>query len=106
MSEKGVLGEALFSLVGEKCCNTTMLDPQQLTFQPFVGATFISFVGPTVFVSQQLKTVEIGGNYVSFVVPFLLFLYRFWLRKVLEVLFSFCGTNNFSPRPTKLGSPK
>ncbi len=51
-----------FSFDGEKCCNTTILDPQQLetvdvglTFQSFVGATFISFVGPTVLVSQHMK---------------------------------------------------
>ena len=33
-----------FSFVGEKCCNTTILDPKtvgvSLTFQSFVGATF------------------------------------------------------------------
>ncbi len=64
-----------FTFVGEKCCNTTTLDPQQLktvgvglTFQPFVGATFPSFVGPTIFVSQQMKTVGVGGNYAPFVV--------------------------------------
>ncbi len=43
-----------FPFVGEKCCNTTILDPQQLktvstvgvglTFQPFVGATFTSLL--------------------------------------------------------------
>ena len=50
---------AFFTFVGEKCCNTTILDPLQLktvgvglTFQPFVGATLTSFVGPTIFVSQ------------------------------------------------------
>ena len=58
-------GEALFSFVGEKYCNTTILDPQQLktvcvglTFQSLIGATFIYFVGPTVFVSQQIKSVD------------------------------------------------
>ncbi len=45
-----------------------------LTFHSFVGATFISFVGPTVFVSQQTKSVGVRGNYTSFVVAFLLFL--------------------------------
>ncbi len=67
-----------FPFVGEKCCNTTILDPQQLktvdvglTFQPFDGATFTSFVGPTIFVSQQMKTVGVGGNYAPFVVALL-----------------------------------
>ncbi len=61
-----------FPLVGEKCCNTTILHPQQLktvgvglTFQPFVGATFTSFVGPTIFVSH--KTV--GPTKVRKVAP-------------------------------------
>ncbi len=45
-----------------------------LTFQPFVGTTFISFVEPTDFVSQQMKSVGVGGNYTSFVVALLLFL--------------------------------
>ncbi len=59
--------EAIFSFVGEKYCNTTILDIQQLktvgvglTFQSFVEATLISFVGPRVFVvghtsSQQMN---------------------------------------------------
>ena len=34
-----------------------------LTFHSFVGATFTYFVGPTVFGSQQIKTVGVGGNY-------------------------------------------
>ena len=51
--------EALFTFVGEKCCSTTV--GVGLTFQPFVGATFISLVGPTIFVSQQMKTV-VGPN--------------------------------------------
>ena len=68
-----------FSLVGEKCCNTIILDPQQFkivavgqTFRSFVGTTFTSFVGPTAFVSQQMKTVGVGGNYAIFVVALLL----------------------------------
>ena len=59
-----IIEKPFFSFVGEKCCNTTILDPQQsktagvgLTFQSFVGATFISFVGPTDFVSQQMKSL-------------------------------------------------
>ena len=78
-----------FSFVGEKCCNKTILDPQQFksvgvgqTFHSFVGATFTSFVGPTVFVSQQMKTVGVGGNYAPFVVAFLLFLHIFALKSV------------------------
>ncbi len=45
-----------------------------LTFAPFVGATFISFVEHSDFVSQQMKSVGVGGNYTSFVVAPLLFL--------------------------------
>ena len=78
-----------FPFVGEKCCNTTILHPQQLktvgvglTFQPFVGATFTSFVGPTIFVSQQMKTVGVGGNYAPFVVALLLFLQILALKSV------------------------
>ena len=44
-----------------------------LTFQSFVGATLISFVGPTDSVSQQIKSVGVGDN-TSFVVAILLFL--------------------------------
>ena len=101
-----------FSFVGEKCCNTTILDPQQfktvgvgMTFQSFVGVTLIPFVGHTVSGSQQMKLLVL-----EVIMPILLQLfccsYRFWLRKVLEALFSFCWSNNFSPRPTKLCSPK
>ena len=43
-----------FIFVGEKYCKTTILDPKQLktvgvglTFQPFVGTTFTSFVEPS-----------------------------------------------------------
>ena len=83
------LEKPFLSFVGEKCCNTTILDPQQLktvgvglTFQPFVGATFTSFVGPTIFVSQQMKTVGVGGNYAPFVVALLLFLQILALKSV------------------------
>ncbi len=38
--------EALFSFVGDQCCNTTILDPQQLK-SVGVGQTFHSFVGAT-----------------------------------------------------------
>ncbi len=65
-----------FSFVVEKCCNkyNNFGSPtvkncwcwSDLTFQTFVGATFISFVGPTDFVSQQMKSVGVGGNYTSF----------------------------------------
>ena len=78
-----------FTFVGEKCSNTTILDPQQLkivavglTFWPFVGVTFTSFVGPTLFVSQQMKTVGVGGNYAPFVIALLLFLEIFALKSV------------------------
>ena len=64
------------------CCfisyvsNTATLYPSQqleifvvgLTFDSLVGATFSSFVWPTVFVSQHLKTVGVGGNYATFIV--------------------------------------
>ncbi len=57
-----LLEKPFFCFVGEKCCDTTILDPQQLktvgvglTFQPFVGATFTSFVGPTIFVNKREK---------------------------------------------------
>ncbi len=68
-----------FTFVGEKCCNTTILDPQHLktvgvglTFQPFVGMVGATFkrekvtptptvltvavpkmLGPTVFLQQN-----------------------------------------------------
>ncbi len=52
-----------FTFVGEKCCNTTIFDPQQLktvgvglTFQPFVGATFTKSVGPTKFPQQKRES--------------------------------------------------
>ena len=87
--------EALFSFVGEKCCNTTILDPQQFksvgvgqTFHSFVRATLTSFVGPTVFASQQMKTVGVGGNYPPFVVACLLFLQILALKSVGEVQLS------------------
>ena len=86
----GVYSEKpFFSFVGEKCCNTTILDPQQLktvgvglTFQSFVGDTFISFIGPTIFVSQQMKSVGVGGNHTPFVVASLLFLQIFAMKSV------------------------
>ncbi len=53
-----------------------------LTFQPFVGATFTYFVGPTIFVPQQMKTVGVGGNNAPFVVALLLFLQILALKSV------------------------
>ncbi len=58
-------GEALFSFVGENCCNTTVFDNQQfksvgvgLIFHSFVGVTFTSFVGPTVFNPEANHTLS------------------------------------------------
>ena len=68
-----------FSFVGEKCCNTTILYPQKFK-NVGVGPTFHSFVGPTVFVSQQMKTVGVGGNYAQ--LALLLFLQILALKSV------------------------
>ncbi len=45
-----------------------------LTFGSFVGANFRSFVGPIVFVSQQIKIVGVGDNYATFVATLKLYL--------------------------------
>ncbi len=36
---------------------------KSVVIQSFVGVTFMSFVGPIDFVSQQMKPVGVGGNY-------------------------------------------
>ncbi len=72
-----------------------------LTFQPFVGATLTSFVGPTIFVSQQMKTVGVGGNYAPYVVALLLLLQILALKKSPQ---QFHGSN--MPTVFTVGEPK
>ncbi len=75
-----------------------------LTFQSFVGVTLITFVGPTVFGSQQMKTVGVGGNYAHFVAALLLFL-QILAPKSVGGTFSFCWSNEKRKvSPTVIGA--